>query len=116
VLTQVEISWTPKYSDVDGVTKYFGLTDESTYWIGIWRDLELIPETRAIPSFINTSQFNQPIYKVDNISAPPIAQIGQHPWDNFDTEIDLGQAAQNSPRQQPQFGFPFDKVLVLDMI
>jgi hypothetical protein len=89
------------------------LTDETTYSLGIWRDLELIPETRPIPSYINSSIFNQPIYRVDNTSAPPIAQVGRHPWDEFPTEIDLGQAVSGSAGQQPAFGFPFDKVLIL---
>lgn len=112
---KIAISWNPKISTPDG-TLDFGTDNTTTQWLGVWRDYNLVPEERQIPTLVNASVFPYPIYLVDNVSAPAIAQFGLHPWDQFDTDIDLGQAIRGSAWRQPSFGFPFDKVRVYSLI
>jgi hypothetical protein len=78
-----------------------------TYEIGIYRDQKLVPDDRV--NFTDPLNLGY-LYRIDNETAFPTAIVGLHPWDNFNTDIDLGQAIPQNPWRQPLFGFPFDRV------
>jgi hypothetical protein len=87
----------------------FDLGNNYTYEIGIYKDRKLIPDERVdVSNTINQGY----LYRVDNETAFPTAIIGLHPWDNFNTDIDMGQAVALNPWKQPHFGFPFDRVRI----
>ena len=48
-------------------------------------------------------------YQVDNVTSLPIAGIGYHPWDSFDTDISFTQFKAQDVWAAPLLGYPFDK-------
>ncbi|CCA73126.1 hypothetical protein PIIN_07080 [Serendipita indica DSM 11827] len=48
------------------------------------------------------------IYRIDNITQPPIAALGMYPFDSVDTYIDFTQVKEEDAYAQPLFGYPFD--------
>ncbi|PVG03742.1 hypothetical protein CPB86DRAFT_694370 [Serendipita vermifera] len=97
------IQWSAKMS-FNGTNQELG--GEYAYEIGIYKDYKLVQDTRVNRSDPVNDGY---LYSVDNVTAPAIAVVGLHPWDNFNTDIDLGQAKAQSPWRQPLFGFPFDR-------
>jgi hypothetical protein len=86
------VQWSLFTLDSDNKTLVaMGATNATAYQFNIYRDVKSIPETRQSPfpdSTFNPSDW----YRIDNVTAVPIAVLGQHDWDGVDTDIYLTQA------------------------
>ena len=70
-----------------------GATNETATPYNIYRDVKAVPEDRQSPFSNVTSTFDpSEWYRIDNVTVVPIAVLGQHDWDNVDTNIDFAQA------------------------
>ena len=79
-----------------------GATNDTAFPYNIYRDVKAIPENRSSPYSNNTIDLTGQ-YRIDNATLAPIAVLGQHDWDNVDTDIDFAQAVAVSydPQSQP---------------
>jgi hypothetical protein len=95
-------------NDSAGLTPLGDYNNDPSYWpggIGIYRDVDAFPGEFPI-SYLNntnatttttTADSDAPdpgsayMYRVDNATALPIAVIGEHVWDSFDTDIPFSQ-------------------------
>jgi hypothetical protein len=84
-----------------------GTTNVTTVAFNIYRDVKAVLEDRPIPASVGLEP-GDIIYRVDNITQPPIAVLGTHPWDSVDTDVDFVQAAPDNAWKQPLFAYPFD--------
>jgi hypothetical protein len=112
-LAAIAVNWQPKWIQ-NSMMGAFGISPNTTFQIGIYRDQSLIPiDPSGAP--IDYSQSGQTIadFRVANATAVPIAVVGTTPWDSFDTNIDLSQRDSSTALRQPGFGFPFDLVSLL---
>lgn len=86
------VSWSLVTLDSDNITLVtVGATEATAYPFNIYRDVKAVPETRQSP-FTNSSFDPSQWYRIDNVTVSPIAVLGQHDWDNVDTDIDFAQA------------------------
>jgi len=96
----------------NGSLSPFGEDPDTLLEIGIFRDQSLIAETEDHLAQINSTHPELSMYaglRIDNATAVPIAIVGSHDWDNFPTDIDLGQMLTGHGWSTPSFGFPLDK-------
>jgi hypothetical protein len=85
------VSWSLNTIDSDNNTIPVGSTNDTAVPFNIYRDVKAIPEDRRSP-FSNVTFDPNGDYRIDNITALPIAVLGLHEWDNVDTDIDFAQA------------------------
>ncbi|KAL1747221.1 hypothetical protein HDZ31DRAFT_61420 [Schizophyllum fasciatum] len=101
----LKIQWSSVYLNPDGNTFHdMGTDDMNTFEINIYRDLKALPDPEVTEYFADETTY----YRLDNTSAYRIATVGLHPWDSFDTNIDMSQAVDNDVWKQPMFGYPWD--------
>ncbi|KAL1701434.1 hypothetical protein EV121DRAFT_282662 [Schizophyllum commune] len=99
------VQWSVVYLDEDKTTFHdLGTSSSNTYEFNIYRDVKAIPDDEATEFFEDQTTY----YRVDNSTANRIATVGVHPWDSFDTDIDMAQAVDNDVWKQPVFGYPWD--------
>ncbi|KAI5893274.1 uncharacterized protein SCHCODRAFT_02687371 [Schizophyllum commune H4-8] len=100
------VQWSVVQLDEDDKTTFhdLGTDDDNTYELNIYRDVKAIPDDEATEFFEDQTTY----YRVDNSSAYRIATVGMHPWDSFNTDIDMAQAVDNDVWKQPMFGYPWD--------
>jgi hypothetical protein len=102
------ISWALVTPGSDNVTLVpIGATNDTAFPYNIYRDVKAIPENRSSPYSNNTIDLTGQ-YRIDNATLAPIAVLGQHDWDNVDTDIDFAQAVADNAWKQPEFAYPFD--------
>jgi hypothetical protein len=117
------VSWSLVTYDIDGNPVAMGATNDTAHPFNIYRDVKAVPETRQFPlsnGDINSSGW----YRIDNVTAVPIAVLGLHDWDDVDTDINFTQAepvsscrtssallmaSQDNAWRQPLFAYPFDQ-------
>ncbi|KAG8832261.1 hypothetical protein FRC17_001658 [Serendipita sp. 399] len=107
------VSWGLNYVDLDNSTlQPLGDQENASFPVNIYRDVRVIWERRPLDIFANQTIQSLGIYppmlRIDNVTAPPVAVLGVHSWDGFDTDIDFTQAKEGDPWMQPLFGYPFD--------
>jgi hypothetical protein len=85
------VSWSLNTVDSDNNTVPMGSTNATAFPFNIYRDVKAVPETRRSP-FSNVTFDPSGNYRIDNVTAIPIAVLGLHEWDNVDTDIDFAQA------------------------
>jgi len=96
----------------NGTITPFGTSLNNILEIGIFRDQALIPDTNAHLAQINSTHPELSMYsglKIDNDTAVPVAVVGRHQWDDFPTDIDLGQMLTGHAWTTPTFGYPLEK-------
>ncbi|CAG7855206.1 SubName: Full=Uncharacterized protein {ECO:0000313/EMBL:CCA75632.1} [Serendipita indica DSM 11827] len=110
----LRVSWALVYVE-NGTTTVqpSGQTVNDTWQVNLYRDVHTVLEDRqASPALLEQAGITQEQldsrFRVDNITQPPIATLGMHPWDSVDTSIDFNQAKEEVPYAQPLFGYPFD--------
>lgn len=86
----------------------------STIWpIHIYRDVSSSKTAYVYnatgPDGNTTTETTGWMYSVDNTTAKPIAGLGYHPWDSFDTDISFSQLKVQDVWAAPLMGYPFDK-------
>lgn len=80
----------------------------------LYRDVKAVPEDRLVdPDLLELAGLTQAdiqstYYRIDNVTQPPLATLGMHPFDSVDTNIDFNQAREEDPYAQPLFAYPFD--------
>ena len=97
------ISWALVTLDSDNKTLVpLGATNDTAFPFNIYRDVKAVLEDRQSPFSNNTIPLSG-TYRIDNVTVVPIAVLGQHDWDNVDTDIDFAQAVPVSydPQSQP---------------
>ncbi|KIM32282.1 hypothetical protein M408DRAFT_326899 [Serendipita vermifera MAFF 305830] len=100
------VMWSIAYLDADNKTLLdFGRSKIDTFHLNLYRDVKAVPEERN-STLIDVDMTN--VYRVDNITEIPIANLGAHPWDSVTTNIDFTQAVAENAWEQPLFGYPFD--------
>jgi hypothetical protein len=119
------VSWSLVTVDSDNNTVAMGATNETAHPFNIYRDVKAVPETRHSP-LSNVTFDPGEWYRIDNVTAVPIAVLGLHDWDAVDTDIDFTQAEpvsnylynqhrclltaiQDNASKQPLFAYPFDQ-------
>ncbi|KAG8805611.1 hypothetical protein FRC18_006586, partial [Serendipita sp. 400] len=108
------VSWGLTYLAQDNSTLLpMGDTLGTNFSFAIYRDVKVVNDDRAIAPDLasvfesyNISTTGR--LRIDNVTQPPIAVLGQHPFDSVDTSIDFQQAVEENPWKQPLFGYPFD--------
>jgi hypothetical protein len=96
----------------NGTITPFGTSLDNVLEIGIFRDQALLPDTPAHLTQINSTHPDLNVYaglSIDNATAVPIAVVGRHAWDDFTTDIDLGQMLTGHAWTTPTFGYPLEK-------
>ena len=105
------VNWSPMLIE-NGTITPFGTSLNNILEIGIFRDQALIPDTNAHLAQINSTHPELSMYsglKIDNDTAVPVAVVGRHQWDDFPTDIDLGQMLTGHAWTTPTFGYPLEK-------
>lgn len=99
------VQWSTVYIADDGDTfQDMGTDDDHTLEINVYRDIQGIPDPETTELLHDETMY----YKLDNTSAYRFGTVGLHPWDSFDTDIDMTQAVENDVWKQPMFGYPWD--------
>ncbi|CAG7855209.1 SubName: Full=Uncharacterized protein {ECO:0000313/EMBL:CCA73124.1} [Serendipita indica DSM 11827] len=102
----LRISWSMVYVGNDNKT-FLPLGDRNeSATLNVYRDVNATKEDRPIPE--QYQEFQNSLWRVDNITLAPIAVLGMHTSDSVDTQIDFTQAEPGSPWRQPLYGYPFD--------
>jgi hypothetical protein len=109
----LDINWSLKYIEYNHTGTIGNAKDRQTD-IAIYRDQDLVPIDQNYQVISPSSVDEIWDTRVSNVSAGPIAIVGRTPWDTFSTEIDMGQLVAGDPLRQPQFGFPFDRVSLIN--
>jgi len=100
----IGVRWSLLWSENGDDPQPFGNSPDHIRVVGIYRDQSLIQE---LPSVIEAlSALNQTVsswdsLRIDNATVAPIAVVGQHPWDDFSTEISLAQSVMGSAWHHP---------------
>jgi hypothetical protein len=95
----------------------FGGRDATRLAIGIYRGQELIPEKNAtLRRDQNHNNTDDPMpgnknitKRLENPEAVPVAIVGRHPYDNFATDITMGQYLHGYESFCSLADYPFDK-------
>ncbi|CAG7855027.1 SubName: Full=Uncharacterized protein {ECO:0000313/EMBL:CCA74385.1} [Serendipita indica DSM 11827] len=110
----LRVSWALVYVDnTTGIVHPSGETPEDRWQVNLYRDVKAVPEDRQgnatlLAEFDLTQAELESTYRVDNVTQPPIATLGMHPFDSVDTNIDFNQAKEEDAFAQPLFAYPFD--------
>ncbi|CAG7847415.1 SubName: Full=Uncharacterized protein {ECO:0000313/EMBL:CCA68175.1} [Serendipita indica DSM 11827] len=91
---------------------------------GIYRDVDALPwdflwnstskEIAQNGTFFLLETSSDPdltvgyMYRVDNLTAPPVGYVGSHKWDSFDTDIGFVQTERGNVWNAPLVSYPFD--------
>ncbi|KAG8751291.1 hypothetical protein FRC14_008007 [Serendipita sp. 396] len=110
------VAWGLTYLDKDNTTLLpMGDSEGMSASYAIYRDVKVVNDDRPISDNLTAiieASFGVSVegrLGIDNVTQPPIAILGQHPFDSVDTSIDFQQAVEENPWKQPLFGYPFDE-------
>ncbi|CAG7852074.1 SubName: Full=Uncharacterized protein {ECO:0000313/EMBL:CCA74901.1} [Serendipita indica DSM 11827] len=111
----LRVSWSLVYVENNtNVVRPSGQTVDDRWQCNLYRDVKAVPEDRLVdPDLLELAGLTQAdiqstYYRIDNVTQPPLATLGMHPFDSVDTNIDFNQAREEDPYAQPLFAYPFD--------